>query len=143
MMKIRFIALLNVCILVSVVGCGPDRDAVREGPVVDKSVSPDGMVEAVVVAPDLGGAMLGATVSQPYQVYLRSLRPGITATEVILNAQRTDGLRVRWADQKLTICYADAQILHFKNSFDVYENGRKRLDLIEILLKRIERLDEC
>lgn len=124
-------------------GCGRNFGEVQKGRIDASSISPNGAVEAVLVAIDLGEGGLGATISQSYQVYLRSKRPGVNETLVVLAAQRTDGFRLRWSGQKLFICYAEAHIFRINNRFYVSGADHEALDDVEIILQRVNNLKEC
>lgn len=125
-------------------GCDMTLDEVQDGRLVESKVSPNDMVQAVVSAVNMPGPSYGATMTQPYQVYLRSRRGNNHAPRVILAAQRTQGMRVRWASSEmLFICYVDGHIFEFKNRFAVDRKNQPPLDPVEIVLRRVEKLDQC
>lgn len=136
-------SFVGLMIMVCVCGCGRNLDKVQDGSITASSVSPNGFVEALIVAVDLGQGGAGATMSQSYQVYLRSKRPGVKEMMVVLAAEKTDGFRLRWLDQKLFICYAEAHIFRMNNQFYVSGTDHRPLDDIEVILQRVNNLTEC
>lgn len=143
-MRKQFDAIYGTIILVSLMGCGRNLDVVREGKVIESKISPNGMVEAVVSAVDNGDGGLGATMSQAYQVYLRTKRPGLKDIQVVLAAQRTEGFRLHWAmDSRLIVCHATAHIFRIDNRFYVSGKDHVASDDVEVVLRRVEKLEEC
>jgi hypothetical protein len=139
----KFRASLALMVLLSCIGCGNRFEKVLEGRVLASSVSPSGKMEARYVLPDLGPG-LGATISQPYQVQLRSLHPEAGETMLIMGGDQTSGLRLKWRNNDLEICYSEARILRFRNKFDIFSRDHKtQLDELEIVLHKVNKLDEC
>lgn len=102
--------------------------------------SPDKEYVAKIWLPDLDG--LGATISQPHQVWVEGKR----GSRLILEADKTDEIRLRWQSaRQLEICYADAQIHRFSNRFvDVDRSGSiTEAQTVEATLRRVKQLDEC
>lgn len=126
-------------LLVFLVSCGDQVKKMPEGHEVATQTSPDGLSKAFVWRPELGG--LGATVSQPYQVWLKK---GDKPEELIFEADKTDGIRVNWkAPGELAICYDQAQITYFKNLFVVVEQNSSQIYEVEIVLKKVQKLSDC
>lgn len=122
---------------------------VRKGSMLERGkelivkVSPEGRHKAFVWLPELGA--LGATVSQPTQVWLQGLEAGVER-KLVFEADKTDGVHLAWRNaSELEICYDEAQILQFSNRFIVVEqrNGALEAKAVEILLKRVSNLSEC
>lgn len=104
-------------------------------------ISPDKSYIAKIWLPELGG--LGATMSQPYQVWVES-KAG--ASRLMLIADKTDGIKLKWLGiALLEICYKDAQINTFQNRFvDIDRTGSETLiKTVEVRLRRVERMEEC
>ena len=140
-MKRRLNWFIGMFFVTCCVGCGRDPERVQEGHIDSRAVSPDGIVEAVVMLPKLDG--FGATISQPYQVFLRSLRPGVKKELVVFEADKTDGLHIRWRGAQLVICYSDAQILWFRNRFDTFGQDSLNVSEIEVILNKVTKLEDC
>jgi hypothetical protein len=105
------------------------------------AASPDQRYVARVILPDLDG--LGATISQPIQVWVES--KGGNA-RLMFEADKTDGVRLSWkAAQQLEVCYSDAQINRFSNRFvEVTRSGDvPQVVALEVILRRVKLLDEC
>lgn len=103
--------------------------------------SPDGRFFATVVAPNLGA--LGATISQPYQLWLTS---GDGESRLIIEADKASGLKAIWRSPvQLEVCYADAQILQFRNRFfSISRSGALPTGTtLEITLRRASRWSDC
>lgn len=126
-------------LLVFLVSCGDQVKKMPEGHEVAAQISPDGLSKAFVWRPELGG--LGATVSQPYQVWLKK---GGKPEELIFEADKTDGIRVNWkAPDELAICYDQAQVSYFRNLFVVVEQNSSQIYEVEIVLKKVQKLSDC
>ncbi len=138
---LAFIAGLGVMWLT--VDSGRDGRA-RErvaGKQVTLMVSPDKAYTAKIWLPGLDG--LGATISQPHQVWIQS-QAG--ESRLMLEADKTDQIKVRWLGARLLeVCYGDAQINTFHNRFiDVDRTGPvTQVQTVEVALRRVARLDEC
>lgn len=115
----------------------------ENGKVILMQRAPDGAHEAIVWTPELEG--LGATVSQPYEVYIR--RKGIPTSEaIVLVADKTDWIALSWWNNKtLLVCYSDAKIRQFSNiwQFIEHQNNEPSLDEIEIILARVKNKADC
>ena len=138
----KYAARLMVLVLLIIsVGCKGGRDELPAGHQVDGKVSPDGLSRAFVWVPGLAG--LGATVSQPYQVWLESSnRKGYRA--LVLEADKTDGVRLKWRGaNELEICYGPSQISSFRNFFVFAEQSVPVLYKVEIFLRRVNQLNDC
>jgi hypothetical protein len=92
--------------------------------------------------PELGG--LGATVSQPYQVWMESLH-GEPHAKMIFEADHTGGLRLSWyGPRDLEICYGPAQVNRFLNYYYVSPSEHTGTqDKVEVRLRRVEKLAQC
>lgn len=131
----------TIWILMVLVSCGNSTQTLTEGREFDSQTSPDGLMKAVVWLPGLGG--LGATVSQPYQVWIQKLQGGEQKV-LIFEADKTDGIGIRWKTQnELEVCYAQAQIVHFRNVFVVAERDSPEIYKVEIMLRRVSKLSDC
>lgn len=63
---------------------------------------------------------------------------------LIFEADKTDGIRLRWrAATELEICYAQAQITHFRNFFVIVERLSPQIYQVEIILRKAPKLDDC
>lgn len=104
-------------------------------------ISPDGSSRAYIWLPELG--MLGATVSQPYQVWLQNLQ-GDKGETLMFSADKTYGPKLHWKSAKLLeLCYDNAQIGTFRNFFTVAGGRDGQTDEIEIVLRKVAKLDDC
>jgi hypothetical protein len=113
-----------------------------KGHEIASASSPDGASKAFVWFPELSG--LGATVSQPYQVWVQYLR-GSKDRRLVFEADRTDGVRLTWKDiGTLEICYAPpSHIYRFLNFFEYAEEKSPGLYQVEILLRKVPKLGDC
>lgn len=135
----RHAAFLLAVVLMS---CGTRNEKLPAGHEATAQTALDGISRAFVWVPQLSGG-LGATVSQPYQVWLQSLQKD-KAKSLILEADKTEGMHLAWkAPNRLEICYGDAQITYFRNFFVVAEEDSPSIYQVEITLKRANKLDEC
>ncbi len=123
-------------------GCGNRHDdELPKGHEVMAKAAPDGPGRAVVWMPQLGA--LGATVSQPYQVWMQSLQ-GEKETRLVFEADKTDGVQLGWTGPtELEICYVAAQITRFQNFFVVATENSPQIYRVEILLRKVPKLDDC
>jgi hypothetical protein len=141
---IRSIAKVCIaaCFSVPLISCGSRADKLPDGHELAAQVSPDRLSRAFVWGPELGGG-LGATVSQPYQVWLQS-QQGEKQRALILEADKTDGVRLAWKSPgELEICYGPSQIIRFRNFFVVAERDSPQIYKVEILLRRVSKLGDC
>jgi hypothetical protein len=133
---------ISLLILGTTIGSCSHQDKLPKGREMLSRAAPDSASRAFVWLPELSGA-LGATVSQPYQVWIQSLQGG-RDTRLVLVADKTHGFHLGWtAPTQLEICYADAQILQFQNFFIVATEDSPTIYSVEIVLKKVSRLDEC
>jgi hypothetical protein len=126
------------------VGCGYGSEKIPKGHEIAAETSPDGYSRAFVWFPKLSG-LLGATVSQPYQVWIQYLQ-GNREQRLIFKADRTEGVKLTWkGPRELEICYGPARISEFRNFFDYAEQGwqPRQLYQVEIVLRRVGKLAEC
>jgi hypothetical protein len=142
MMSIKkALLLLNLWSLFALLACAPSTDQLPKGREVGSQVSPTKLERAFVWAPELGG--LGATVSQPYQVWIESLQ-SVKNLRMILEADKTDGLRIRWLDPaNVEICYSTAQITKFSNHYTSASEESPTVVKAEIVLRKVPTLAEC
>lgn len=139
MIKFALKCCFGVWILVLLVSCDDRIEELQEGRVVAVQTAPDGLSKAFVWLPELGG--LGATISQPYQVWMQK---GERQKTLIFVADKTDGVRLVWkAPSELEICYEQAQITHFRNLFVVAEQNLPQIYKVEIVLRKVQRLSDC
>lgn len=123
------------------VSCGNSNESSLKGYEVDAQVAPDQRSKAFIWLPELGG--LGATISEPHQVWMQGLQ-GEKQKSLIFEADKTDGVRLRWtAATELEICYAQAQIFHFRNFFVMVEIFSPQIYQVEIILRKAPKLDDC
>lgn len=127
---------LSLCAL-SLLGCYGWPDRPSAGVAVSEKVSPNGISKAFVWAPQQGG--LGATVSQPLQVWINHGGRGM-----VFEGDKSNGLRIRWlSDSTLEICYSRMQITKFRNEFVDVNEGSPEIYSIEVVLRKVESLDSC
>lgn len=139
-MKFPFLVLLLLVLITQQLGCSSSPKQPPAGQVQFDIKSPDDMTRAFVLLPKLGG--MGATVSQPHQVWLQDLISGQSA--LVLEADKTAGFDLQWKGKDvIAICYAAAQINEFHNTFVVANERSPRVREIEIVLNRVKRLSEC
>jgi hypothetical protein len=132
---------VGLVVLVGSAGCCRRDDKLAPGQEALTKAAPDGAIKAFVWLPRLGG--LGATMSQPYQVWMQSLRDD-KETQLVLEADKTDGFHLGWiGPNQLEVCYAAARIGQFRNFFTVAKEGSPEIYAVEILLKKVSKLEEC
>lgn len=135
---------IKVCIAwlaMSLISCGNQAEKVPDGRELVSQPAPDGRSLAFVWAPELGG--LGATVSQPYQVWLQSEK-GQKQQKLLFEADKTDGVRLAWTGPtELEICYESAQITRFQNFFVIAERDSPQIYRVEIILRKTQKLSDC
>jgi hypothetical protein len=140
MRRSRWWLCVSFLILVSA-GCGNRDDKPAKGQEGLSKAAPDGASRAFVWLPQLGG--LGATVSQPYQVWIQSLR-GDKDTQLVFEADKTDGVQLGWnGPTELEICYIAAQITRFRNFFVLAAENSPQIYRVEIVLRKVPKLDDC
>jgi hypothetical protein len=134
-------ALCLSAVLCVLSACDGDLPAPRKGQDVVVSRSPDQRLEAVVREVNIEGSVM---VSQPYQVLVRSLLLNPEIQSEVLLADKTDGFRLRWTPSgQLEVCYADAKIHRFTNSFVAVGRENREVVEAEIVLRRTKSLSEC
>jgi hypothetical protein len=139
MIKFALKCCVIVWILVLLVSCDDRIKELQEGSAVAIQTAPDELSKAFVWLPELGG--LGATVSQPYQVWMQK---GEKQRALIFEADKTDGIRLTWkSSSELEICYKQAQITHFLNFFVVAEQDSSQIYQVEIVLRKVQKLSDC
>ena len=121
-------------------GCDSSRqyfDA-REGEDISTSISPNENYKALIRKVDISGSIM---VSQPYQVIIEDK---FGNKQVILLADKTPGVTIRWVDFKtLSICYEkETRIREFRNSFGFYRENAPYVEG-EVILNRKEFFEEC
>ena len=115
----------------------------EQGKEVASTLSPDRIYRAKVWLPELGG--LGATISQPYQVWLENINVS-GESRLVFEADKTDEIRVKWsAPLELEICYGSAQIHRFSNRFVSVDRttGMAEARTVEVVLRKVKRLNDC
>lgn len=140
-MKYGFFLIL----LLLLFGCSGESDTQPVGHIVSTAPSPSKTSKAFVLEPELKGG-LGATVSQPYQVWIQSLRPGMGAEKMLVfEADKTEGIHLSWTtERRLEICYSEARIVRFRNRFVALDTKNQRVtDEVEVVLKRVPKLAQC
>lgn len=132
--------LLTTVVLAMLFACSDG--GFPKGKEIASSSAPDGGSRAVVWAVETL-ELLGATNSQVYEVWVQLLT-GDKPQELILRADRTEGLKVTWRDSRtLEICYGPSHITDFRNFFEYGEQHSQKLYQVEISLRRANRLDDC
>lgn len=133
--------LIGSCVLSLLVACGGPIGNLEDGREVAAYIAPDMRSKAFVWLPELGG--LGATTSQPYQVWIQYLQ-GQERRSLIFEADKTDGVRLAWKTSNvLEICYQEAQITHFNNFFVVAAQDSPHVYRLEIVLRKVSSLAGC
>jgi hypothetical protein len=105
--------------------------------------SADRRLIASVFTPDIQG--LGATISQPLQVWIRD-NSVQNSMRLVLSATRAPFLALRWKDNStLEVCFEKANIDEFTNSyFSTDRDTKKNVDVtVEIILKRVRDRVDC
>lgn len=126
--------------LLFIVSCN-NTEKIPDGREIASKTAPDNFGRAFVWAPDLDG--LGATISQPYQVRLQSLKIG-NQNSLILEADKTDGVNLVWKEpRQLEICYTQARIVFFQNFFVDAERDYPGVYEVEIVLRKVSNLGDC
>jgi len=134
-------ALILSAALCALVACEGDVHAPRKGEDVVVARSPDQRFEAVVREVNIDGSVM---VSQPYQVLVRSLVLDPQNQSEVLLADKTEGLRLRWtASGQLEVCYGEAKIHKFTNTFVALGRENREFVEAEIVLRRTKSLAEC
>jgi hypothetical protein len=123
-----------------------------EGKEIASAVSSDQTFKAIVWRPTLDGG-LGATISQPYQVWIEVIKgkgDGELKSRLVFAAEKTDGLLIKWtAPLVLEICYSEAQIYDLFNRFnDIVgkpRNHEMNIDTKEgeVILRKVKRISDC
>jgi len=109
---------------------------------IQRDPSPDGRSVAQVTRVDSSGA----TDSDRYQIRLQYLKSKHSRPVLILEANRTTGLKVKWTDKNtLEVCYPKADITTFRNMYDYGEEGWNYSEWywVEILLRRVPDIAQC
>ena len=135
--------ILSLCIAVVIAftafGCGAKSP--RKGNDLLTIRSPDQNFEAVLREVDIDASIM---VSQPYEVLIRNLAIDPAEFRVILSADRTDGLKIRWTESGLLeVCYSSARIYGFTNAFVALRREPALLQKAEIMLRRTKSLADC
>jgi hypothetical protein len=133
---------VSLCLLAQLAACEHRWEKPDEGTQLASAVAPGGASRAFVWLPELDG--LGATVSQPYQVWMQSLH-GEPHNKLIFEAGQTGGVRLAWKGPRdLEICYGPAQIARFVNSYYLSSDEHSSTaDKVEVRLRRVEKLNDC
>jgi hypothetical protein len=138
----RSAVIVGLYVLLMMVGCGYRPEALPRGREIASETAPDGLSRAFVWIPD-ESSFLGATNSQPFQVWIRYLK-GSQPQQVLLKAEVTDGVRLSWISQSvLEICYGSSHIYYFHNYYDYGEQHSQQLYEVEVFLKRVPKLSDC
>lgn len=105
--------------------------------------SPDGAYSAFLCIPTLDG--LGATISQPYQLWLE--KRGVDGTrQLAFVADNTDGFQLSWRTPTvLLVCYERASIYQFRNRIVTIRRGQDVPGIFEaeVVLHKARATDEC
>ncbi len=114
-----------------------------QGKEIASVLSANKMYKARIWLPILDG--MGATVSQPFQVWLEDTRIN-DQSRLIFEADKTDAIRLKWiAPLELEVCYEDAQIHRFSNRFVGVDrsNGFPEAGNIEVVLRKAKLIGDC
>jgi hypothetical protein len=135
------LVLLSIWISSALLACTTSTDQPPKGREVASQVSPTKLARAFIWMPELGA--LGATISQPYQVWLEALPP-VKNMRMVLEADKTDGLRIRWLDPtSMEVCYSTAQITKFSNLYTSATEESPTVLKVEIVLRKVPALAGC
>ena len=105
---------IAIAVGVVLVACSKGDERLRDGRDVARVISPDGTTEAGVREVDVSGSVM---VSQWYQVFVRGVRPNEEEPAIMMTADKTDGIFIRWlANDRLEICFSTAQIFNYRNT---------------------------
>jgi hypothetical protein len=132
------------------------RHTLPQGKEIASALSPDQTFKAIVWYPTLEGG-LGATISQPYQVWIQ-IEKGKgrgegkdvkTSLSQLLAADKGE-VRVKWIEPYLLeICYDQLSTYEFINRF-TDTVGRPSMDELnikakegEVVLRKVKRIDDC
>lgn len=123
-------------------GCSSGTEKLPQGLETASEPSPDSLSRAFIWKPKISD-FLGATTSQPYQVWIQYL--GADKPEaLLLKADSTDGIQLKWsAPGVLMVCYGSTNIYYFRNFFEYGEQHSQQLYRVEVILKRVEKLRDC
>jgi hypothetical protein len=122
--------------------CSSSYERLGDGVEQASESAPDGLSRAFVWAPKSSGT-LGATSSQPYQVWIQFAKFD-KPQALILKVAETDGVVVKWAGPRvLEICYGPSHIYYFNNIFDQADQVTRQLYRVEIQLRRVQSKSEC
>ncbi|MDD4964929.1 MAG: hypothetical protein PHI11_13535 [Gallionella sp.] len=125
--------------LVSAYNKSGEYHTLPPGQELNRQVSPNKSLVAFVWLPDIGDSVM---VSQPYQIWVESLRPA--EKQLVLEADKTDSLLMTWrSPELLEICYSNAQIYHFWNSFLAIEQNSSERQEVEIVLRKVQSMKDC
>jgi hypothetical protein len=133
--------LLITLIAFALAACGRDDEEPARGKDVAVQKSPDGRFTATIRMADVDGSVM---VSQWYQVVLQNVHGVEHETSVMLVADKTDGLTIHWrSPDVLVVCYADAHIYNFRNTFTFAPEGAPGIQEAEVVLTKRSSLGEC
>jgi hypothetical protein len=137
--KMYLVALIGAGLL----GCtGPSDVKPTKGVEKYSKLAPDGERKAYVLIPESSG-YLGATVSTVYQVWIQDLHH-TKDEKLLMTASETSGVSLAWSGPlELQICYVKAEITGFRNFFTVATQDFPDAPNVEVLLKKVAKLDEC
>jgi hypothetical protein len=140
-MNHRLLPVLCGSIALGLLACTSQREAPRDGENVAVLVSPGVQFEASVRKVDISGSI---GVSQPYQVLMKSLIPGQPMQSVLLRADKTDGIHIRWSGpSQLVVCYTEAHIYGFQNTFVTFDQTTHAVSEVEIILSKQPSASGC
>ena len=129
-------------LLTNMSGCKNAAEELPKGTEVASATAPDRLSRGFVWMPEMS-SILGATNSQPYQVWIQYLGDG-KPRSLILKASATDGVRLSWRDiRTLEVCYGPSHISYFHNFFEYGGQSTRQLYSVEVILKRVQKLGDC
>lgn len=132
---------VTIAIAVTMAGCSSSLESLPDGRQAQSLIGAVGITRAFVWIPTPSGG-LGATISQPYQVWIENKR--LDSKALVVEAYKTDGFRLAWANANtLEVCYADARIYKFLNGVDLATGDSPETVSVEIVLRRVQDLHSC
>lgn len=121
--------------------CSDSEESLPDGRQVQLVENADGVTRAFILIPTQSGG-LGATVSQPYQVWVENEE--FAEKRLMVEAEKTEGLQLAWIDgNTLEVCYSDALIFRFLNKFDFATERSPEIRSVEVVLKKTKSLSMC
>ena len=138
--QMKLVAAALIVNTLALVACSHDAE-VRDGRDLVVKDSLDGRFRAQLREMNIDGSVM---VSQPYQVVPTSLVHRNLKPTVMLMADKTAPMELAWEPPAtLFVCYYDAQIFDFRNTFVSATEGDPRLYQAEVVLRKLGESDRC